>query len=108
SGLHGYANATMSWSNAGATAQQWAMAAVPLHPEAVAIRKSASADVIKLGDTVTYTLRVTNNTNATIINVTITDAIPAGANFVSQSGCGGTGPVTCNIGSLAASATSAP
>ncbi|MEA2328863.1 MAG: hypothetical protein QOE68_3822, partial [Thermoanaerobaculia bacterium] len=38
----------------------------------------------------------------------ITDAIPAGATFLSQTGCGGVGPVTCNVGTLAAGATSAP
>ncbi|HMC69378.1 MAG TPA: DUF11 domain-containing protein, partial [Mycobacteriales bacterium] len=108
SGAHGYTNVTMSWTNTGAVAQQWAMAAVPLHPVSVAITKTASADVIKLADTVTYTIKVTNYSNAAVNNVTITDAIPAGANFVSQSGCAGTGPVTCNIGTLAAAATSAP
>src|SRR5260221_1045760 len=36
------------------------------------------------------------------------DATPAGTTFVSQTGCAGTGPVTCNIGTLAAGATSAP
>jgi uncharacterized repeat protein (TIGR01451 family) len=108
SGAHGYANATMSWSNAGATSTNWSIAAVPLHPVAVAITKTASADVIKLGDSVTYTLKVTNDSSATVNNVTVSDAIPAGANFVSQTGCAGTGPVTCNIGSLATGATSAP
>ncbi|HEV2722470.1 MAG TPA: C25 family cysteine peptidase [Thermoanaerobaculia bacterium] len=108
SGSHGYVNTNMSWSNAGATAQQWALAAVPLHPVQVAISKTASADVIKLGDSVTYTLKVTNETNAAVNNVTVTDAILAGANFVAQTGCAGTGPVTCNIGLLAAGATSAP
>ena len=89
SGAHGYPNVTMQWSNAGAIAQQWAMAAVPLHPVQVGITKTASADVIKLADTVTYMLRVTNYTNAAINNVVVSDAIPAGANFVSQSGCAG-------------------
>jgi uncharacterized repeat protein (TIGR01451 family) len=108
SGAHGYANVTMNWSNATATNQNWAISAVPLHPVRVAITKTASADVIKLADTVTYTIQVTNYTNATVNAVTITDAIPAGSNFVSQTGCAGTGPVTCNIGSLAAGATSSP
>jgi len=107
SGARGYTNVTMSWTQTGGS-QNWAIAAIPLHPLSVAITKTASADVIKLADTVTYTLTVTNYSTATVNAVTITDAIPAGASFVSQTGCAGTGPVTCNIGSLAPSATSAP
>ena len=107
SGAHGYANVTMSWTQTGGS-QNWAIAAIPLKQVSVAITKTASADVIKLADTVTYTLRVTNYGAATVNNVTVTDAIPAGANFVSQSGCAGTGPVSCNIGTLAAGTTSAP
>ena len=108
SGAHGWQNVTMSWSNAGATSTTWAMAAVPLHPVSVVIAKSVSADVVKLGDNVTYTLRVTNYGSAAVNNVIVTDAVPAGANFVAQTGCAGAGPITCNIGSLAAGATSAP
>lgn len=107
SGARGYANTTMSWTPV-AGAQNWTMVAVPLKQVSVALVKTASADVIKLGDTVTYTLKATNYSSATVNNVIITDAIPANATFVSQTGCGGTGPVTCNIGSLAPFATSAP
>lgn len=108
SGLRGYTNATMSYSNATATAQQWAMSAVPLKRVSVQINKSVSADVIKLGDSVTYTLTVTNYGSAAVNAVTVTDAVPAGTNFVSQTGCGGTGPVTCNIGTLNPGQSSAP
>ena len=107
SGARGYANTTMSWTSSGG-AQSWAIAAIPLKQVTVALTKTASADVIKLGDTITYTLKATNYSAATVNNVIITDAIPANATFVSQTGCAGTGPVTCNIGSLAAAATSAP
>ncbi len=107
SGSRGYPNTTMSWTPV-AGAQRWAMVAVPLKEVSVGITKTASTDVIKLGDTVTYTLKVTNFTGATVNNVIVTDAIPSGATFVSQTGCAGTGPVTCNIGLLAAAATSAP
>jgi uncharacterized repeat protein (TIGR01451 family) len=108
SGARGYANTAMSWAPVGGGAQNWSMAAVPLKPVSVAITKSASADVIKLGDSVTYTITATNYSAATVNAVIVTDAIPAGATFVSQSGCSGSGPVTCNIGSLASGATSAP
>jgi len=106
SGARGYANVTMSWTQTGG-AQNWAIAAIPLKQVSVALTKTASADVIKLGDTVTYTLTATNRSNATVNGVTITDNIPAGANFVSQTGCSGTGPVTCTVGTLASGATSA-
>ncbi len=107
SGSRGYANTTMSWTPV-AGAQNWAMVAVPLKQISVALTKTVSADVVKLGDPITYTLTATNYSSASATTVTITDVIPANATFVSQSGCAGTGPVTCNIGTLAAGATSAP
>src|SRR5581483_8171315 len=86
----------------------WALVAVPLHQVTVGLQKTASADVIKLGGSITYTITATNYTNAAVNNVTITDNLPAGSAFVSQTGCAGTGPVTCNIGTLGANAVSAP
>ena len=106
SGSRGYTNTTMQWT--GVNSVRWAIEAVPLKQVTVALTKTASADVIKAGTTVTYTLTATNYTSAAVNNVIITDAIPAGSSFVSQTGCGGVGPVTCNIGTLAAGATSAP
>ncbi len=104
SGSRGYTNTTMQW--AGLSSVRWAMQAVPLKQVAVAVTKTASSDVVKLGDTVTYTLSATNYSAASVAGVTITDAIPAGSTFVSQTGCAGTGPVTCTVGTLAAGATS--
>lgn len=107
SGLHGYANQTMSWTSPGG-GQNWSMAAIPLHPATVTLKKVASADVVKLGQPITYTITATNYGAAAVTNVTVTDPIPAGTVFVSQTGCAGTGPVSCNIGNLAVGATSAP
>ena len=107
SGLHGYANQSMSWTPAGG-AQNWSMGAIPLKPATVTLKKVASADVVKLGQPITYTITATNYGAVAATNVTITDPIPAGTVFVSQTGCAGTGPVSCNIGTLAAGATSAP
>ncbi|HJW93500.1 MAG TPA: C25 family cysteine peptidase [Thermoanaerobaculia bacterium] len=104
SGSRGYVNTTMSWT--AAAAQNWAIAAIPLHQVSVGLRKTASADVIRLGDTVTYTLVATNYSDVAVNGVSITDAIPAGATFVSQTGCSGSGPVTCNAGTLAANTAS--
>jgi len=44
-----------------AGAQQWAMAGVPALVS-VGLLETASADVIKLGDTITYTLKATETT----------------------------------------------
>ncbi len=105
SGLRGYTNSTMQWVEANSA--RWAIEAVPLKAVSVAVTKSASADVVKLGSQVTYTLTATNYSAASVAGITITDAIPSGASFVSQTGCAGTGPVTCTVGTLAAGATSA-
>jgi uncharacterized repeat protein (TIGR01451 family) len=107
SGARGYTNVTMAWTPSGG-ATTWAQAAVAIKQATVGLRKTASADVISLGQTVTYTLVATNYSAAAVNNVIITDAIPAGSSFVSQTGCAGTGPVSCNIGTLAAGASSAP
>lgn len=107
SAARGYTNETMSWTAAAGGGTNWAIEAVPLKQVTIGLTKTASADVIKVGTTVTYTLTATNYTNAALAGVTITDNIPAGAAFVSQTGCSGTGPVTCTVGALAAGATSA-
>ena len=106
SGSRGYTNTSMNW--VGANSVRWAMEAVPLKQLSVGLTKTASSDVVKTGDTVTYTITATNYSTSSVNNVTISDAIPSGSTFVSQTGCGGTGPVTCNIGTLAAGATSSP
>ncbi|HEY2090978.1 MAG TPA: C25 family cysteine peptidase [Thermoanaerobaculia bacterium] len=107
SGAHGYTNQTMSWTTA-AGGQNWSMGAIPLKAATVTLKKLASADVVKLGQSITYTITATNYGAASATNVIITDPIPAGTVFVSQTGCAGTGPVSCNIGTLAVGATSAP
>ena len=105
SASRGYTNTTMQW--VGANNSSWAIVAVPLKQVTVAVKKTASADVVKWGDTITYTLTATNYGAASATAVTITDTIPAGTVFVSQTGCTGTGPVTCTVGTLAPDATSA-
>ncbi|HXH42060.1 MAG TPA: C25 family cysteine peptidase [Thermoanaerobaculia bacterium] len=107
SGLRGYPNATMQWAPVSGGAQNWSMVAIPLHMVSVAVTKTASADVIKLGDSITYTLQATNYSSASVTTVTITDVIPANTTFVSQSGCSGTGTIVCNVGTLAPATSSA-
>jgi uncharacterized repeat protein (TIGR01451 family) len=108
SGVRGYQNVTLTWTQGGGATQNWGMSAIPLKQVTVGLKKTASADVIKLGTTVTYTMTATNYTPATINGVTINDAIPAGTVFVSTTGCTGAGPISCTIGALTAGATSAP
>ncbi|SFD82091.1 conserved repeat domain-containing protein [Paenibacillus catalpae] len=51
----------------------------------VAVVKAAAVPTAVVGDTVTYTIGVTNNGIAPINNVVVGDAIPAGAVFVADS-----------------------
>jgi len=107
SGLRGYTNATMQWAPASGGAQSWTMVAVPLHMTSVGLTKTASSDVIKLGDTITYTLKATNYGSANATTVSISDALPANTSLVSVgAGCTGTGPITCSVGTLAPATSS--
>ncbi len=63
---------------------------------------------VTLGNTVTYTLTVTNQGTATATGVTLTDTLPSGVDFVSATG-GATptrGVLTFTLGDLAAGADS--
>jgi uncharacterized repeat protein (TIGR01451 family) len=69
----------------------------------LALTLTASPAAVTEGGTITYTLTVTNNGPATAANVTLSDAVPAGAAFVSSGFAGydaATGQV--NLGTLAA------
>lgn len=69
--------------------------------------------IVKTGDTqatigsdVTYTLTVANAGPGPALDVTVTDALPAGTTLVSASpACTGTTTITCTIGTLAANAS---
>ncbi len=80
----------------------------PVTPVAdLAIGKSATASVLATSNLI-YTISVTNFGPSTASSVTVTDALPAGANFVSSSG-GGTnnaGVVAWGLGNLASGAVS--
>jgi uncharacterized repeat protein (TIGR01451 family) len=69
---------------------------------------TASPDPVLVGQTLSYTLAVTNLGPASASSVTITDTLPASVTFVSASpGCvilGG--EVVCNLGTLASGGTS--
>jgi uncharacterized repeat protein (TIGR01451 family) len=61
---------------------------------------------IAVGTQVTYNLTLMNSSGAQATGVVVTDTLPAGAVFVSASttrgNCSGTGPVLCNVGTVAA------
>lgn len=73
----------------------------------VTVTKSASTPAPHGGDTVTYTLTATNVGNATATGVSIRDELPSGVTFVSAGApcTQSAGVVTCNVGSLAAGAS---
>ncbi len=79
----------------------------------VAIRKTAPTTAA-VGDTVAYTLDVSNHGPSTAVNVRVSDALPAGTTLVSTvapagATCaspagGGTGTISCTFSSLASGA----
>jgi len=75
----------------------------------LALTKTASPSPVGIGSNLIYTLIVTNNGPSPATNVTVSDTLPAGPNFVSaastQGTCSGTTTVACSIGTLANAAT---
>ncbi|MEZ4868804.1 MAG: DUF11 domain-containing protein [Caldilineaceae bacterium] len=59
----------------------------------VSIRKSDSADPVRIGDVFTYTLTVTNNGDDDAQDVKVSDTLPGGVSYLSYSAPSG---VTCN------------
>ncbi len=51
----------------------------------VTVIKSSSRDNAIVGDTIVYTIRVTNNSNDNVNNVVLTDPVPEGARLVADS-----------------------
>ena len=75
----------------------------------LAVSKVDSPDPVTVGQNLTYAITITNNGPDTATGVTLTDALPGGATFLSsspsQGTCSGTTTVTCSIGSLSNSAS---
>jgi len=74
----------------------------------VSVAVVASTNAIVVGSNLTYAVAVTNLGPQPALNVTITDALPAGLNFVSttaSSFSNFSGTVTINLGNLAAGAS---
>lgn len=73
------------------------------------LTKTASPNPGQVGVSLSYRITATNNGPAAATNVTVADILPGGVAFVSatatQGTCSGTGPVNCNLGSLAVGAS---
>ena len=110
--LHVSPTATSPLSNTAVvngTTSSTATAAV-LPPSAdLSITKGANRTTYAPGETVTYTIVVTNVGSFDALGVTVTDPIPAGMTLQSASStqgtCSGTTTVTCTIGTLTPSAS---
>jgi uncharacterized repeat protein (TIGR01451 family) len=84
---------------AGQTDNAVAVFAVPTAD--LAITKTASPVEARVGQSLAYTLTVTNNGPGTANSVTVTDTLPGTVTFVSAPGCTGTTTLTCTTASLA-------
>jgi uncharacterized repeat protein (TIGR01451 family) len=70
------------------------------------IDKSASGDAVRVGDTLTYTVAITNNSVWGLTEAVVTDSLPSNVTLLNATasqgtGCSGTDPVVCNLGELA-------
>jgi uncharacterized repeat protein (TIGR01451 family) len=70
----------------------------------LSIAKSASAGPYVVGDTITFTITVSNAGPQAAANVVVTDTLPTQTSLVSatpsQGSCSGTTTIICNLGSL--------
>ena len=78
----------------------------------MAIVKTATPNPVSQGDTLTYTLAVTNNGPASATTVTVADTLPSAVTYISVSTTTGTcseagGSVTCLLGTMANGGTAA-
>jgi uncharacterized repeat protein (TIGR01451 family) len=75
-------------------------------PADLVVTKADSPDPVNAGQSLTYTVTVTNNGPATATGIVLTDTLPANTTFVSATPSQGTCPapvggvLTCNLGTL--------
>ncbi len=93
--------ATTTDPNAGNDTASAATTVDPLQADLL-VTKSDNLDPITIGDTLTYTITVTNNGPDTATGVSLTDTLPAGVNYQSSSAVctynAGPHTVTCPLG----------
>ena len=84
---------------------RFATCTAPVASADLSLTKSGAPDPVTVGDTVTYTVVVTNGGPDAATGVTVTDTLPAEVTFVSatatQGTCSGTTTVSCALGTLA-------
>jgi uncharacterized repeat protein (TIGR01451 family) len=69
----------------------------------VSITKGDDPDPVVAGTNLTYSILVSNAGPSAASNVVVTDTLPAGVTYVSDTGgCTGTTTLTCNLGTIAA------
>jgi uncharacterized repeat protein (TIGR01451 family) len=82
---------------------------VDFAPADVSLVKTDSVDPVVAGDTVSYTLTVTNNSAGPSVGVTVTDLLPPELTYLGSSPAGicasAVGIVTCDLGTVAAGAS---
>ncbi|MEO8433880.1 MAG: DUF11 domain-containing protein [Pyrinomonadaceae bacterium] len=68
----------------------------------LAVTMSDSPDPVVAGQSLTYTITITNNGLATAKGITLTDTLPPGVNFHGNPNChpDGAGRIICNVGDL--------
>ncbi len=102
---YGLINNTRTSTSLNATLKDYTFASISTCSADLAVIKTDSSDPILVGQTLTYTLTVTNNGPDKATGVVLTDTLPAGVLFgsatPSQGSCShSAGVVTCNLGSL--------
>ncbi|HYC93409.1 MAG TPA: IPTL-CTERM sorting domain-containing protein [Thermoanaerobaculia bacterium] len=82
-----------------------ALTGIGIAPADLSITKTANAPELIAGSTAIFTLLVQNAGPGVAENVVVTDILPPGTTLHSAPGCTGTTTVTCNVGTLAAGAS---
>jgi uncharacterized repeat protein (TIGR01451 family) len=86
----------------------WQLFAGVYKPD-LSVTKADSSDPVVAGDTLTYTLTITNNGPSEATGVTLADILPNSVTFgsatPSKGSCSGTSTVICDLGTLANSAS---
>ncbi|MGH2641523.1 MAG: DUF7507 domain-containing protein [Actinomycetota bacterium] len=79
----------------------------PAEPDVSVVKANDPGGVVQNGDSITYTLTVSNDGTDTAVGVHITDQLPAGVTFVdATAGCDeAAGVVTCALGEIGAGAS---
>jgi uncharacterized repeat protein (TIGR01451 family) len=80
---------------------------VPAEPDVSVVKANDPGGVVQNGDSITYTLSVSNDGTGTAIDVHLADQLPAGVTFAgATAGCGeAAGLVTCALGDIGAGAS---